>query len=767
MYLYFDNKGILKEVVNDKALRQGSQDYNSIFIYWPNIETEVINSIWFRFVTQAKRYQQVQLTPLSLTDSMKIPYNPKRDLKFFEYGKDYKFYEIPTTFSYQGETKNVLSDFGTTSLSIYVTDANNERRALGKIVFNVEESTEGDGEIQDDEYITLAQWNYLLKILGTAADDEFVVYQFRGSVDTYSSLPSTDLEVGDTYNVLDTGKNYAWDGEEWDEVAGIISTAGFVTIGGTQTISGNKTFTGDDEFTQSLKVSQLNPGEFDLILDKTGGTFRPKTDSTTYKSDLGSEDYRWGDIWFTGKLKDGVKEFGLDDIPVNSELVHKTGAETITGTKTFNSQVYFTDNVEATSLTVQKSTDASLTLKQSSYTNNYARLHLYSGGNNEPGILGITFDDSTNPIEFWSDSGIVCSYLVPYNHYSEKLTLPNETGTLATQSYVQTQIALINYVDLTSNQSITGVKTFGNSNGYGQIKIGNPGDIVSITYNSDGGVIEIDKTVTIGQYGFWGGYARLGYLECGNSENGYQDLTCYVTALVPYTNASGSNGSDLGSQSYKWRDVYVGRNLTDGTNTVSVADIVSGLVSTSERNTWNAKYDKPVGGIPDSDIASASTWNAKQNALTFDDTPTLGSNNPVKSGGVYSFVLQNQNTLPLFKHTVVLTKNATDDPGVILLYKRKIIFFSTSSTPVTFSQSPVNIVGQVSQVFICIARNSDAGTEIEQTIGATFTTLSHSAGYNYLLKYLTYDNSDNLELNKIEYGSASGDTISDTVTTIN
>lgn len=29
-------------------------------------------------------------------------------------------------------------------------------------------------------------------------------------------------------------------------------------------------------------------------------------------------------------------------------------------------------------------------------------------------------------------------------------------------------------------------------------------------------------------------------------------------------------------------------------------------------------------------------WNGKQNALTFDDSPTSGSNNPVKSGGIYT-----------------------------------------------------------------------------------------------------------------------------------
>ena len=34
-----------------------------------------------------------------------------------------------------------------------------------------------------------------------------------------------------------------------------------------------------------------------------------------------------------------------------------------------------------------------------------------------------------------------------------------------------------------------------------------------------------------------------------------------------------------------------------------------------------------------------TAWNAKQNALTFDSTPTQNSTNPVTSGGVYSALL--------------------------------------------------------------------------------------------------------------------------------
>lgn len=48
------------------------------------------------------------------------------------------------------------------------------------------------------------------------------VYRYMGSVDTFGDLPSEGQKVGDTYNVLDTGDNYAWDGEGWDKLAGAV-----------------------------------------------------------------------------------------------------------------------------------------------------------------------------------------------------------------------------------------------------------------------------------------------------------------------------------------------------------------------------------------------------------------------------------------------------------------------------------------------------------------------------------------------------------------
>ena len=42
------------------------------------------------------------------------------------------------------------------------------------------------------------------------------LYKYRGSVASYSALPSTGQTVGDVYNVEADGMNYAWDGTTWD-----------------------------------------------------------------------------------------------------------------------------------------------------------------------------------------------------------------------------------------------------------------------------------------------------------------------------------------------------------------------------------------------------------------------------------------------------------------------------------------------------------------------------------------------------------------------
>lgn len=50
--------------------------------------------------------------------------------------------------------------------------------------------------------------------------DLTTVYKYKGSKVNYAALPESGNEVGDVWNVEDTGKNYAWTGTEWDDLGG-------------------------------------------------------------------------------------------------------------------------------------------------------------------------------------------------------------------------------------------------------------------------------------------------------------------------------------------------------------------------------------------------------------------------------------------------------------------------------------------------------------------------------------------------------------------
>lgn len=70
----------------------------------------------------------------------------------------------------------------------------------------------------------------------TYVDDNIVahlvgVYTYKGSKDTYANLPATGNNVGDVWNVEDTGTNYAWNGTNWDSLsANVLDSTGNSTV---------------------------------------------------------------------------------------------------------------------------------------------------------------------------------------------------------------------------------------------------------------------------------------------------------------------------------------------------------------------------------------------------------------------------------------------------------------------------------------------------------------------------------------------------------
>ena len=60
--------------------------------------------------------------------------------------------------------------------------------------------------------------------VGGGGGEDATAYHFKGSVDTYADLTAIiNPSQGDVYDVKENGKNYAWTGEEWDDLGGTVA----------------------------------------------------------------------------------------------------------------------------------------------------------------------------------------------------------------------------------------------------------------------------------------------------------------------------------------------------------------------------------------------------------------------------------------------------------------------------------------------------------------------------------------------------------------
>lgn len=66
--------------------------------------------------------------------------------------------------------------------------------------------------------------------------DISTAFRYRGSVDTYSNLPTNGVAVGDVYNVvaadashdINAGDNVAWNGNSWDNLSGVVDLSAYL-----------------------------------------------------------------------------------------------------------------------------------------------------------------------------------------------------------------------------------------------------------------------------------------------------------------------------------------------------------------------------------------------------------------------------------------------------------------------------------------------------------------------------------------------------------
>lgn len=113
------------------------------------------------------------------------------------------------------------------------------------------------------------------------------VYKYKGSVETYSDLPTSEQQIGDVYNVkqadpdhnIKAGDNVAWDGEKWDILAGDTDLSGYAQL------NSANTFTAANTFRSNISVSNGTEagtgGNINLGISPTGETVQTKISADT------------------------------------------------------------------------------------------------------------------------------------------------------------------------------------------------------------------------------------------------------------------------------------------------------------------------------------------------------------------------------------------------------------------------------------------------------------------------------------------------------
>ena len=151
MYIYLDKQGVVKEIINDEALRQSASNVNEIYVYYEGLQENDIGSVLATYGLPDGTITD-EMEVATRTEESEIPYNAERDLKFFQYYKAYAFYHFVIA-------DLALSQEGVVRLMIRLAQKDGEYiKVAGLICFDVE------GElVKEDHGVSLAQYNYLVK----------------------------------------------------------------------------------------------------------------------------------------------------------------------------------------------------------------------------------------------------------------------------------------------------------------------------------------------------------------------------------------------------------------------------------------------------------------------------------------------------------------------------------------------------------------------------------------------------------------------------
>lgn len=188
MYLFFDKNGTLLEIVNDSALRQYNQDANKMYVYIQDEDGSISGKIDPDIVGLTHRYLKANRKIVDncpqidrprdgtkykdgVFEYKEVPFNRKRDLKHFSYGRKYEFFVVdvpsgkltPVDYEEDGAetvefvTEGTVFDVaGTVLATLTAVYKESSNLVLERFAFTVEESVPTtDGALTGSQFTWL------------------------------------------------------------------------------------------------------------------------------------------------------------------------------------------------------------------------------------------------------------------------------------------------------------------------------------------------------------------------------------------------------------------------------------------------------------------------------------------------------------------------------------------------------------------------------------------------------------------------------------
>ena len=323
MYIYFDTNGTIKEIVNDLPIRNGNNEANKIYCY---IEGEpTIDDIWYlQKLPSGELSNEVSFKNSTITKA--IPYDAKRDMKYFKDFVQYKFYVFTlNTFLTSQKGLNIAT------IRIVI---DNEIFALGELTFNVQENV-----IKVDNGITQSQYDYLLLAYASRTLNEVVGDDLDNLLDDKINAKLGDLADGSP-KLFETENEI--ENEHADYGIAVATDTGYIYV-----------WNDTQQGYQSTGMKYIADVSLFYTKTESDSTFAPKSNAITHTGSQ-LQDYSGNDIYPNIDTHSNLYKVSSDNLWDTDNLISGKYIYHLSGAVNSNADYSATDYIEVTPNTILK-----------------------------------------------------------------------------------------------------------------------------------------------------------------------------------------------------------------------------------------------------------------------------------------------------------------------------------------------------------------------------------------------------------------------------